>query len=49
MLITGATGFIGSMLMKTLHAADEHYDLGLKIIEQIRNRNKAEELFKEID
>ena len=47
-LVTGATGFIGSMLIKTFHAANEYYDLGLKVIGQIRNRNKAEKLFKEI-
>lgn len=44
-LITGATGLIGSMLMKTLYTADENYGLGLKLVGQIRNEEKARVLY----
>ena len=44
-LVTGATGLIGSMLIKTLMAADEKYDLGMRIIGQIRNSEKAAAIF----
>ena len=44
-LITGATGQIGSMLMKTLSAANEKYDLRIKIIGQIRDKEKAKQVF----
>lgn len=44
-LITGATGFIGSMLVKTLHAADKKYNLGIKILGHIRNTEKAKSVF----
>ena len=40
-LITGATGLIGSMLIRTLVAADEKYGLNIKVIGQIRNPEKA--------
>lgn len=45
LLITGATGLIGSMTMKTLHAADEKYGLDMKLVGQIRNEEKAKELY----
>ena len=52
-LITGATGFIGSMLAKTFIAANKRYGLGIKIIGLIRDYYKAESVFgsliKEID
>ena len=44
-LITGATGFIGSMLMKTLYAANNQYGLNIKMIGQIRNMEKAKTIF----
>lgn len=44
-LITGATGLIGSMLVRSLHSANEKYGLNIKILGQIRNKNKAETLF----
>lgn len=44
-LITGATGFIGSMLVKTINAANVKYSLGIRIIGQIRDDKKARNLF----
>lgn len=43
--ITGATGLIGSMLIKVLHAANEQYNLSIRIIGQIRNLEKANKIF----
>lgn len=43
--VTGATGLIGSMLLRTLYAANMQYGLRLKLIGQIRNREKAEKIF----
>lgn len=43
--ITGATGLIGSMMIRVLHAANIRYDSGIRIIGQIRNKEKAEKLF----
>ena len=47
-LVTGATGLIGSMLIKTLLAADDRYGLGLKIIGQIRDQGKARAIFGDL-
>lgn len=44
-LVTGATGFIGSMLVRALLAADEAYGLDLRLTGQIRNREKAQALY----
>ena len=44
-LITGATGLIGSMLVKTILKANEEYGLNIKVIGQIRNKEKAEQIF----
>lgn len=44
-LVTGATGFIGSMLIKTLLSANETYGFNIKVIGQIRNREKAFSIF----
>lgn len=44
-LITGATGLIGSMIIKTLAAANCKYGLGFGIIGQIRNPEKAKTVF----
>lgn len=44
-LITGATGLIGSMLAKTLMAANETYGLKIKVIGQIRDPQKAKNIF----
>ena len=47
-LINGATGLIGSMLMKTIYYADEKYGLGIKTVGQIRDDEKAKNVFGEI-
>lgn len=44
-LITGATGMIGSMLVRVLHAANEKYALNISVYGQIRNIEKAKALF----
>lgn len=43
--ITGATGLIGSVLVKALAFANEHYDLENSIVAQVRNQEKAEKIF----
>lgn len=47
-LITGATGLIGSMLIKVLHEANEKYNLSTQIIGQIRNLEKARNIFGDL-
>lgn len=47
-LITGATGLIGSMLIKVLHEANEQYNLSTQIIGQIRNQEKVENIFGDL-
>ena len=44
-LITGATGFIGTMLAKVLFYASEKYDLNINIIGLIRSEEKAKKLY----
>ncbi len=44
-LVTGATGLIGSMCVRSFRAAELRYGLGITIIAQIRNEEKAKELF----
>ena len=44
-LVTGATGLIGSMLVRTLHAADLKYDLGIGTKALVRNEDKARSIF----
>ncbi len=46
-LVTGATGLIGSMIIKTLLYAIEEYGLDIKIIGQVRNIEKAKQIFSE--
>lgn len=46
-LITGATGLIGSMMIKTILAANKQYGLGITVIGQIRNQDKAQNVFGE--
>lgn len=46
--ITGATGLIGSMLIKVLHEANEQYNLSIQIIGQIRNQEKANKIFGDL-
>lgn len=43
--VTGATGFVGSMLVKTLLAANEKYALGIKPVGQIRSMEKAKAVY----
>ena len=47
-LVTGATGLIGSMLVKSLLSANEVYGFNIKIIGQIRNKEKAKEIFGDL-
>lgn len=44
-LVTGATGLIGSMILKTLISANEVYNLNIRLIGQIRNEEKAKNIF----
>jgi nucleoside-diphosphate-sugar epimerase len=45
-LITGATGTIGSAIVRTLFAANEKYKLGVKILAFGRNKGKAKPLIE---
>ena len=44
-LITGATGFIGSSLVKTFLCGNLMRDLNIHIIAAVRNLEKAEKVF----
>lgn len=44
-LITGATGLIGSLIIKALLYCNKHYNLNLRIIAVIRNTNKIQSVF----
>lgn len=46
-LITGATGLIGSMLVNTLLAANDTYQSGIKVIGQVRNLQKAKTMYRD--
>lgn len=46
-LITGATGLVGSLLVKTLLYANEIRNYGIKVVALIRNKDKADKIFKE--
>ena len=35
--ITGATGLVGSVLVKALAFANDHYDLNNRVVAQVRN------------
>jgi nucleoside-diphosphate-sugar epimerase len=48
-LITGATGLIGSLLVRFLSYANREYDLNIKIIAVVRNAAKAKEIFGATD
>ena len=41
-LVTGATGLIGSMFIKLLILANETYNLELKVIGHVRSHDKAQ-------
>lgn len=45
-LVTGATGLIGSILARGLVCANESRGLGLRVLAAVRNRAKAEKLFE---
>jgi nucleoside-diphosphate-sugar epimerase len=44
-LVTGATGLIGSMIIRSLLCANKQYGLNIRLIGQIRNEEKAHILF----
>lgn len=44
-LVTGATGLIGSTLIKCLLATNEKYNTNIKIVAMARNREKAKTIF----
>jgi nucleoside-diphosphate-sugar epimerase len=46
-LITGATGLIGSVMIKCLLALNQKYDLGIKILAVVRDVEKAKNVFAE--
>ena len=46
-LITGATGLIGSMFIKLLILANETHDLDLKVIGHVRSHEKAKTILGE--
>ena len=46
-LVTGATGLIGSLVIKSLLYADRIKQLNIRVIAVIRNREKAEKIFSE--
>lgn len=43
--ITGSTGLIGSVLIKSLLWANDHYSLGNHVVAQLRNKAKADQVF----
>ena len=47
-LVTGATGLIGSQTIISLLYANEIYNTNIKILALVRNKNKAEAKFKDI-
>lgn len=47
-LVTGATGLIGSMLVKTVLAAAKKYSIRIKIIGQVRNLEKARKVYGDL-
>ncbi|MDY5741637.1 MAG: NAD-dependent epimerase/dehydratase family protein [Lachnospiraceae bacterium] len=44
-LVSGATGFVGSLMIRALLFADQELDLGLEIIGLARNRAKIEPIY----
>lgn len=44
-LVTGVTGFLGSIFIKTILLADEKYNLGVKIVGIVRDKNKVKKVF----
>ena len=48
-LVTGATGLIGGQVVMTLLNANAERGLGLKVLAAVRNKEKAEKLFRYAD
>ncbi len=48
-LITGATGLVGGMLVRSLAYLNEREDLGIRILAWVRSREKAEAMFPDAD
>ncbi len=48
-LVTGATGLIGSLIVKNFIYYNHHYNGNIKIIASIRNEKKIENLYKGFD
>ncbi|WP_287622615.1 NAD-dependent epimerase/dehydratase family protein [Parabacteroides sp.] len=48
-MVTGATGLIGSMIVKTICVANDIYNFNIKVLGSIRNREKAEKMLGELD
>ena len=46
MLITGATGLIGSMLIKSIMTANDVLHTNIRVIGHVRNIEKAEAVFE---
>lgn len=44
-VVTGATGFIGSLLCRTLIEANKEKDLGINVVALVRDINKAETIY----
>lgn len=47
-LITGATGLIGSLTCKLISCVADLWGLNIKLIAMVRNRQKAEEIFADV-
>ena len=47
-LVTGATGLIGSLLVKALQCCNRRKETGIKILALVRNQEKAERLFGDL-
>ena len=47
-LVTGATGLIGSMLIKTLHSANEEYGLKIDIVGLARSEERARKVLGDV-
>jgi nucleoside-diphosphate-sugar epimerase len=47
-LVTGATGLVGSMAVKALACCNRRRDLGMTILPMIRSREKAQKVFGEL-
>lgn len=46
-MITGATGLIGSLLVKSMLFCDKEHNLNLKIVALVRNKNKVNDIYNE--